>query len=268
MSKLLINEYPIAVLPKLAKVIGLNEAIVLQQVHYWLENPKTGVWFGGHKWIHNTYAEWQENFPFWSVETVKRAIHSLEDVGLLISEQFAPNPFDKTKSYRVNYEQLASLDEVNLTPSITETTVSDTNNTSSGKNVPSDIPDEYPVEWQIGLGKEKIVMPDNKDNQYRDAANIIAMTFGTNSQLAFSIAYTFMKTRGIIIPTNKLKGNRTAVQNMIQMGVNVEHVEEATRLLMGNKKLTGIVDLFSIEKTASSLANPAPETYTGAIDGV
>lgn len=38
-AQLLINEPPLQVLPTLAKTIGLNEAIVLQQVHYWL-NPK------------------------------------------------------------------------------------------------------------------------------------------------------------------------------------------------------------------------------------
>ena len=35
MSKLLINEHPLQVLPSLATKIGLNEAIVLQQIHYW-----------------------------------------------------------------------------------------------------------------------------------------------------------------------------------------------------------------------------------------
>ena len=38
-SKLLIDEPPLQVLPSLALKIGLNEAIILQQVHYWL-NPK------------------------------------------------------------------------------------------------------------------------------------------------------------------------------------------------------------------------------------
>ncbi|HDE3362621.1 TPA: DnaD domain protein, partial [Staphylococcus aureus] len=40
MNKLLIDDYPIQVLPKLAELIGLNEAIVLQQIHYWLNNSK------------------------------------------------------------------------------------------------------------------------------------------------------------------------------------------------------------------------------------
>ena len=36
MSNLLIDDYPILVLPSLATEIGLNEAIVLQ-MHYWLK---------------------------------------------------------------------------------------------------------------------------------------------------------------------------------------------------------------------------------------
>ena len=38
MSKLLINESPLTVLPHLATEIGLNEAIFIQQVQYWLYN--------------------------------------------------------------------------------------------------------------------------------------------------------------------------------------------------------------------------------------
>ena len=44
MSNLLINESPLQVLPTLATYIGLNEAIFLQQVHYWLRIDKVGRW--------------------------------------------------------------------------------------------------------------------------------------------------------------------------------------------------------------------------------
>ncbi|SDN86290.1 hypothetical protein SAMN05443253_12225 [Bacillus sp. OK048] len=36
MSRLLINEGPVKIIPSLATKIGLNEAVVLQQIHYWL----------------------------------------------------------------------------------------------------------------------------------------------------------------------------------------------------------------------------------------
>ena len=40
MSKLLIQDRPIMILPTLAIKIGLNESIILQQIHYWLLTSK------------------------------------------------------------------------------------------------------------------------------------------------------------------------------------------------------------------------------------
>ena len=36
-SRLLIDEYPLVVQPSLAALVGINEAIILQQIHYWLQ---------------------------------------------------------------------------------------------------------------------------------------------------------------------------------------------------------------------------------------
>lgn len=118
MSKLLINENPLQVLPSLAVAVGLNEAIVLQQMHYWL-GKKSHV-RNGQKWVYNSYAEWQKQFPFWSESTIKRAILSLEKQGIIISKNFNKAKFDKTKWYRIDYKELEKIervtnDEVNLT---------------------------------------------------------------------------------------------------------------------------------------------------------
>jgi len=61
MSKLLINEHPLIVLPSLAEEVGINEAIVLQQLHYWLDNPKVGKLWRGKSWVRNSVREWQED---------------------------------------------------------------------------------------------------------------------------------------------------------------------------------------------------------------
>lgn len=118
-STLLINEPPLQVLPSLAKVIGLNEAIVTQQLHYWLTNPKCEGYTDetGEKWIFNTYDEWQENFPFWSTSTIKRTFLELEEKQVVISRQFDAKSRDMRKYYRLNYEQLCTLQGVNLTSS-------------------------------------------------------------------------------------------------------------------------------------------------------
>ena len=120
MSKLLIEESPLTFQPSLAVAIGLNEAIVLQQVQYWITNPKnTGYEQDGYKWVYNTYKDWKtENFPFWSEATIKRTFLSLEEKGLLISIQPMKNTYDREKYYRINYKQLDTFDGVNLTRSM------------------------------------------------------------------------------------------------------------------------------------------------------
>ena len=112
MSKLLINEHPLQVLPSLAEKIGLNQAIILQQIHYWFSNNKNGGYVkDGHKWVYNTYEEWQEdNFPFWSTRTIQRIFLKLEEMGLLISEQFEKQIYNHKKFYRINYEKLNEIE--------------------------------------------------------------------------------------------------------------------------------------------------------------
>jgi hypothetical protein len=72
MSRLLIDEYPMMVLPSLSNKIGLEAAIVLQQINYWLrlnqEAERTDTFKDGHWWILNTIEEWQaKQFTWWSV---------------------------------------------------------------------------------------------------------------------------------------------------------------------------------------------------------
>ena len=107
MSNLLIDDYPILVLPRLAEEIGLNEAIVLQQMHYWLK--KSNHNYDGRRWIYNSFPEWQKHFPFWSIMTIKRAVYSLEKQNLLYVGNYNKAKFDKTKWYSINYETLEGM---------------------------------------------------------------------------------------------------------------------------------------------------------------
>ena len=107
MRNLLIDDYPILVLPTLATEIGLNEAIVLQQMHYWLK--KSNHNYDGRRWIYNSFPEWQKHFPFWSVMTIKRAVYSLEKQNLLYVGNYNKAKFDKTKWYSINYEKLEGM---------------------------------------------------------------------------------------------------------------------------------------------------------------
>lgn len=149
MSRLLINEPPLQVLPSLAKEIGLNEAIMLQQMHYWL--LKSANEFTGVKWFYKTLEEWQTEFPFWSAMTIRRTLGSLEKQRIIKIGNFNKKKFDKTKWYTIDYQRVNSRcvqneqsmcsdctdgcvqNEQTYTRDYTETTTENNNNVSEEK---------------------------------------------------------------------------------------------------------------------------------------
>lgn len=114
---LLFNFRPLVINPQLAERIGLNEAIVLQQLKYWLNETASGVDHDGRRWVYNSVEQWQRQFPFWSPETVKRTLSSLQKRGLVMVEKLAKAKHDQTNHYTINYQSDALIDQVNLTQS-------------------------------------------------------------------------------------------------------------------------------------------------------
>lgn len=107
-SPLLINESPLQVLPSLAVALGnVNEAIILQQIQYWLKNPKSGrVGKDGRKYIRDTYDEWHNQIPWLSVRSIKVRLKSLKDKGIVITENLNKSNFDRTQWYSIDYDKL------------------------------------------------------------------------------------------------------------------------------------------------------------------
>lgn len=151
----LLDEYPLIVLPTLACAIGLNEAIVLQQINYWISNKKIGKLHNGLRWVRNSIEEWHvDNFPFWSIPTIKRIMGSLDNQQVILKAILNDNPYDKTLWYTVNrpvvlaivskyqidtierinpirstQDQNDPIDGINPIPSITDNTSDTTDNT-------------------------------------------------------------------------------------------------------------------------------------------
>lgn len=113
---LLMPSRPIVINPDLAYSIGLNEAIALQQVNYWLKETTSGLERDGVRWIYNTNEQWLEQFPFWSESTLKRTFTRLKQLGVLRVEQLNKSQRDMTNYYTINYES-ELLDEVKVTKS-------------------------------------------------------------------------------------------------------------------------------------------------------
>lgn len=108
---LIINTY-------LALVLGdLNEAIVLNQLNYWLGiNRKAGKNFIDDRyWVYNSYSDWKaKDFPYWSEKTIQRTFTRLENKGVVVSANYNKLGIDKTKWYTIDTEKLQELvDEFN-----------------------------------------------------------------------------------------------------------------------------------------------------------
>ena len=107
LSKLLMDEPPLQVLPSLAVLVGLNEAIVLQQLHYWI--AKSENVHDGRTWVYNSYEQWQAQFPFWHVNTIQRAFGSLEKQGIVLSRRLEASGWNQRKWYTIDYDALGVL---------------------------------------------------------------------------------------------------------------------------------------------------------------
>jgi len=120
MSKLLLNEQPLLIMPQLAVKIGLNESVIIQQIHYWNEINKKldNNYKDNNYWTFNSVEQWKLQFPFWSSSTIKRAIAKLQGMKLIVTGNYNKYRYDKTKWYRIDYKVLEALEnthEVNMT---------------------------------------------------------------------------------------------------------------------------------------------------------
>ena len=108
-AKWLFDEHPILIDKKLAAVIGFNEAVVLQQLNYWLHSNSAKE-IDGRLWVYNSYDNWRkDNFPFWSTRTIRRIFDSCEKKGVILTGNFNKAGFDKTKWYSIDENRLNDL---------------------------------------------------------------------------------------------------------------------------------------------------------------
>lgn len=101
----LIKEPVIVVSPSLAMKYGLNEALLIQQLHFRLNVATTMK--DGYKWVKKSYIDWQQEFPFWSITTIRRTVKNLEKKGVILSQCIQK---EHTKLYRLCYEEVCNMD--------------------------------------------------------------------------------------------------------------------------------------------------------------
>ena len=101
----LIDEPPLLVTPTAIMLFGVDEAIFLQQLHYWLRHA--GKERDDRLWIYNTFDDWHTQFPWWSVRTIQRIVEKLRKSGVVLtSTRYNAHKSDRTLWYSIDYDAL------------------------------------------------------------------------------------------------------------------------------------------------------------------
>lgn len=190
-TSLLLSKNKIVLNTDLAVRIGLNEALVLQQLFYWLDR---GVEINGRQWIYKTHSKWQkQDFPFWSISTIKRALNNLESIGLIDVDQLSDNNFDRKNYYTINFEKLKeyevqSLDKsekVKLNSSKSQSELNEDSKLNQSDEVKMNPSDE--VKMSSSLREQKEI----KEETTQDVVDVDFDDF-------YPIAKARLKTSGVI----------------------------------------------------------------------
>jgi hypothetical protein len=110
-NKLLCTDKPLILSGSLAAALkSADAAIVLQQVHYWL-SKKGGKIIDGVHWIHNTYEQWLEQFPWLTKWRIRKVFYSLRETEILKFAQHDQRQYKRRGYYTIDYDKLKALQE-------------------------------------------------------------------------------------------------------------------------------------------------------------
>lgn len=166
----------------LALVLGdLNEAIILNQLNYWLEiNKKADKNFiDGKYWVYNSYAEWRENdFPYWSEKTIQITFTRLENKGIVISANYNKMCIDKTKWYSIDFEVLEEMIKAYDSNKISEEDKMSCREGQYDRPIPKNTTKDYSYAFPKGKGSscfsdEKAVAQSNVKYRIEDVPYLV-----------------------------------------------------------------------------------------------
>lgn len=139
---------------------GVPGAVMLQQIHFWTTVPSAQE-RGGHRWVYNSYQKWQAQFPYWSIDQIRRVMARLEELGFLIStSEFNRAGGDQSKWYRIDHDALErALDALRpeRTNGVAKTTTGVANPTGGVANSPPYIGTEEHTEENTEENTERTV---------------------------------------------------------------------------------------------------------------
>ncbi|WP_341320371.1 conserved phage C-terminal domain-containing protein [Solibacillus sp. FSL H8-0523] len=194
---LLTNAPTLVVQTDLAMLIGQDEAMLLQQLHYRLANQ--GVAREGRIWFFHTYESWKKQIPFWSISKLKSKFLKLEKMGLVQStDKFNQFYVDRTKWYSIDYDKLDALFLANAIQS---------NPTDVTHETKPSSPDKRCDRFNVSPSDTKEVYKNNNNNIYASEIDEVINYLNDKAKRGFTVSN---------------ESNRRDIQQRLQEGYCVE----------------------------------------------
>jgi len=102
--------------PQDALEYGINEAILLSAIRFWVatnkangRNEKHGVY-----WVYNSVKAWAKLFPYMSTKQINLALENLVEQGAIVKAKHSNNKFDRTCWYTILDESIFHQGQVDF----------------------------------------------------------------------------------------------------------------------------------------------------------
>lgn len=102
---------------KIAKEVGVDGAIMLENIHYWVVENKIrrNNIYDGESWTYNSKRAFSELFPFWSEKQIRRILDNLIRDDYLKTGTYNKSAYDRTLWYTLT-EKGWNLWNSNISP--------------------------------------------------------------------------------------------------------------------------------------------------------
>jgi hypothetical protein len=93
---------------EIASALGdINAAIIVQQLHYWMEKNKVGVIIEGVRYIYNSFYEWvNSQFKWLSVWQFRKAMSLLRSLEIVKVIRYKAKQWNQTNYYTLDRDRL------------------------------------------------------------------------------------------------------------------------------------------------------------------
>ena len=207
--------YEISFNPEIAKEYGVDEAIIIKHLDYWLtKNQKNEKnYYEGRYWTYCSLKGFSEIFPFYSPRQIRRILINLEKKGVLLTGNFNKSKYDRTKWYSFTDEFVAKFNTLityrNIPPK------EDNGNSQTGElNRPNE--KIHLTEWSNEKDQMGKPIPDNNTDTYTQIQN-------TDKE---SIAAGKPAARTHSIPDTQQTDNPTPANDMLQLPDDIGTVDD------------------------------------------